>query len=292
MGGQLVDFVGSLAREGSVCVGADGVAAAGAAVVLPGGGCSEVGFAERVVSFECADQESVGVVEEYDAVLGEELGCLLGERLGDDAVFETRCLGGSGEGPKGSGPGDLLSGGDAVAQAGGGVGGCEDGFDVEDAVDAAAAAAAVAAGGAGVQDGAHVSVLDGERDQAARPAGDVPGQGASEPAYADGAVRIGGDDLLRQSVRLSFLVDPDHEILDPPVQGRLLQRAVVAAPVLEVVVGGTVKELVLRDHALQDTDGSTSISSNRSNAAAIDRFSVRTWSSTRGRASNASLSFG
>lgn len=46
-----------------------------------------------------ADQESVGVVEEYDAVLGEELGRLLGERLGDDAAFEARCLAGSGEGP-------------------------------------------------------------------------------------------------------------------------------------------------------------------------------------------------
>ncbi|MEU7261681.1 hypothetical protein AB0B21_38675 [Streptomyces rimosus] len=119
VGGQLVDFVGSLAQEASVGVGADGVATAGAAVVLPRGGRSGVGFAERVVAFDRADQERVGVVEECNAILGEELGCLLGERLGDDAALEVRCLRGSSEGPTGRGPGGLLSGSDVVKGEGG-----------------------------------------------------------------------------------------------------------------------------------------------------------------------------
>jgi hypothetical protein len=59
---------------------------------------------------------------------------------------------------------------------GGVVSGGEGGFDVEDAVQAAAAAAGVAVGGSRVQDGAHVPVLDREGDQAARTAGDVPGE--------------------------------------------------------------------------------------------------------------------
>ncbi|MDX3725222.1 hypothetical protein PV722_45385 [Streptomyces caniscabiei] len=41
----------------------------------------------------------------------------------------------------------------------------------------------------------------------------------------------------------------------------------------------------------RDSVASTSISSSRSSAAVIDRFSARAWSSTRGSASNASFSF-
>ncbi|MFI0225648.1 hypothetical protein [Streptomyces lydicus] len=95
--------------------------------------------------FEGADQERVGVVVEHDAVAGEEGAGLPGEGAGDDAPLEAGGMGCGRQGPAGGGPGDLLSGGDAVTQPYCGVGGGEGCFDVEDGVDAAAAAGAVAA---------------------------------------------------------------------------------------------------------------------------------------------------
>lgn len=52
VGCELVEFVGAFAELSGVGVGADGVAAAGSAVVLPWGGRAGFWFAERVVVLE------------------------------------------------------------------------------------------------------------------------------------------------------------------------------------------------------------------------------------------------
>ncbi|GHB18736.1 hypothetical protein GCM10010392_54230 [Streptomyces clavifer] len=142
--GELVEFIGALAQQAGVGVGADGVAAAGAAVVLAGCGCAGAWVAQGGVVLAGTDQQGVGVVVENDAVAGEVGAGFVDEDSRDDAAFEAGGLGGGGEGPAGGGAGDAFAGGELVAQAGGGVGGGQGGLDVEDGVDAAAAAGAVA----------------------------------------------------------------------------------------------------------------------------------------------------
>ncbi len=85
-------------------------------------------------------------------------------------------------------------------------------------MDAAPATGTVGTGRAGVQDGAHVPVLNRQRDQPARAAGDVPGQSPSEPRHPDGSVRIFGDDLVGQVMDVRLVVRPCHEVFNPVPQ--------------------------------------------------------------------------
>lgn len=93
------------------------------------------------------------------------------------------------------------------------------GFDVQDAVHASTTAGTVGTGSTGVQDGAHVPVLNRQRDQPARAAGNVPGQSPSEPCHPDGSVRIFRDDLVRQVMGLRLVVRPRGEGFNPLIQG-------------------------------------------------------------------------
>ena len=147
VGGELLGPEGALAQVVGVAVGADGVAAAGPAVVLVRGCRAGARFAERGVAFEDADQAAVRVVEQDEPVAGEVVGGLPGEVLRDDAPLEAGRRGDGDERAAGGGPGDPLAGGEAVFQAGGGVGGGQGGLDVEEVVDAVAAAAGVAVDG-------------------------------------------------------------------------------------------------------------------------------------------------
>lgn len=101
--GELVEFVGAFAEQEGVAVGADGVRAAGAAVVLAGCGGAGVGFAHGHVVFEGADQQGFGVVVEDDAVAGEVGAGLVYEGARNDAALEAGGLGGGGEGAAGGG---------------------------------------------------------------------------------------------------------------------------------------------------------------------------------------------
>ncbi|MGY0070679.1 hypothetical protein ACWZEH_28670 [Streptomyces sp. QTS137] len=103
-GRELVDAVGLFQQFVCVAVETDGVPAAGAAVELVRGGCVGAWFAERVVALEDADQRSVRVVEEDQAVAGRVVGGLFGELLGDGTALESWCLDGGGEGSSGGGP--------------------------------------------------------------------------------------------------------------------------------------------------------------------------------------------
>jgi hypothetical protein len=121
--------------------GADGIAAAGPAVVLARGCCVRTRLAQGGIAFEYADQAAVGVVEQDEPVAGEAGGRLPGEVLRDEASLEAGCLGDGGECAAGGRAGDALAVGEAVFEAGGGVGGGQGGLDVEDAVDASLTAA-------------------------------------------------------------------------------------------------------------------------------------------------------
>ncbi|WP_323138466.1 hypothetical protein [Streptomyces sp. NBC_01767] len=96
-----------------------------------------------------------------------------------------------------------------------------------------------------------MAVLDGECDQAAGAAGDVPGQGPSEAADLEGSVRVVGDELAGQVVGGGLAVDPAHEVLDPHIQTAGLQHPAVLAG----VVGGDEKKLAFGHHLLQHSDG-------------------------------------
>jgi hypothetical protein len=120
--GELLGPGCAVAQVACVLVGADGVAAPGAAVGLVRGGRARAGVAERGVALEDADQAAVGVVEQDEPVAGEVVGRLPGEVFRDEASLEAGCLGDGGERAAG-GPGDPLAVGEAVFEAGGGVGG-------------------------------------------------------------------------------------------------------------------------------------------------------------------------
>ncbi|MFF7601490.1 hypothetical protein [Streptomyces mirabilis] len=64
-----------------------------------------------------------------------------------------------------------------------------------------------------------MAVRDGQGDEPARAAGDVPGQGSAEASGADRSVRVGRDHLAGQAVAGSFGVGPGDEVLDPGPQG-------------------------------------------------------------------------
>jgi hypothetical protein len=66
-----------------------------------------------------------------------------------------------------------------------------------------------------VEGGAQVPVLDGQGDQAAGAACDMPGQSAAEPLDADGPERVVGDRLAVDTVACCLEVGPGYEVLDP-----------------------------------------------------------------------------
>lgn len=157
--------------------------------------------------------------------------------------------------PAGCRAGDFLPSRCLVTEFRRGVGSGEGGLDIEHGVEAAAAAGTVAAGGPGIQDGAHVAVLDRECDQSARAAGDVPGQSPAEPGRPDCPVRVVGDDLVGEALSFGFAVGPGDEFLDPLGQAVVLQGSVKVALATEVVVSGAEEEFAFRDNAFQDADG-------------------------------------
>jgi hypothetical protein len=120
-------------------------------------------------------------------------------------------------------PWDPAAGPQVLAQVGDRVGNGANGFHVQ-VVDAPAAP-----GGVRTRDSsAHVAVLDGQRDQPARPTGDVPGQRPAETHGADGAVAVGRNDLMIEMiepVRFGALVGPGHEHLDPIAESRIRERS-------------------------------------------------------------------
>jgi hypothetical protein len=175
--------------------------------------------------------------------------------LRDETSLEAGCLGDGGERAARGGPGDPLADGEAVSEAAGGIGGGQGGLDVKDAVDAVGAAARVAAGGADVQDGAHVPVRDREGDQ---PAGRRATCQARVRRNRDMPTAPQGSPGMTWSglVPGSLAVGPGDEVLDPQVQGLVLQGAGVAAVVdPEGVMRGAEEEFPGGDDVLQDTDG-------------------------------------
>ncbi|MET9443560.1 hypothetical protein [Streptomyces sp. NPDC006610] len=99
-----------------------------------------------------------------------------------------------------------------------------------------------------------MSVLDREGDQPSGLSGDVPGEGPSEPGHAERAVGVLGDGLVRQPLHLGLPVHPHDEVLDPKVQGVLLQRSMAASSSHEVVMGGAEQQLTVGNHAFEDSD--------------------------------------
>ncbi len=99
-----------------------------------------------------------------------------------------------------------------------------------------------------------MAVLDRERDESARSAGDVPCKGPTEPSEPDGAVRIFGNTPVRQFLEFGFPVDPGDEALDPLVHTGVLQGAVELAATDKVVMGGTEEQFALGNHAFKDSD--------------------------------------
>ncbi|CAM5653568.1 hypothetical protein STENM36S_02118 [Streptomyces tendae] len=101
----------------------------------------------------------------------------------------------------------------------------------------------------------QVSVLNGERDQAAGAAGDVPGQAPAEPFGADPAVRIRRDELVGQPAGGCLPVGPGDEVLYPDAQAVHGERACAGAGAAQVVGVVVEQQLPLGHHALQDPDG-------------------------------------
>ncbi len=83
-------------------------------------------------------------------------------------------------------------------------------------------------------------VLDGQGDQAAGAARDVPGQGAAEPLEADGPVRVVGNRLAVDAVAGCLVVGPGYEVLDP-VPERAQLHGASPGPAERQVVGVMVE---------------------------------------------------
>jgi len=115
-------------------------------------------------------------------------------------------------------------------------------------------AAAVAGGGAGIQGGTHVPVLDGQGDQTAWSAGNVPGQSATQTAQSQVSVRVRRHLLVGQAVGDGFLVDPRDEVLDASAEAAPLERTTLLALANDVVVGGAEQQLAPGDHLFQHPD--------------------------------------
>ncbi|MFF5650830.1 hypothetical protein ACFY8N_20725 [Streptomyces collinus] len=193
-------------------VGADDVAAAGHAAIKPWGMAHAGAAAQGLFPLVVAQQERLRVVVQHGVVISEEAA---GGGGVDDGALKARGAGGGLDGAPGGRSGEAATGLEVVVEAGDGVGDGADGLDVDQFVDAIAAARGVPLGD---QRGAQMAVLDGQGDEPARAAGDVPGQSAAEAPCADRSVRVGRDDLAGQVVAGGFGVGPGDEVLDPHAQ--------------------------------------------------------------------------
>jgi hypothetical protein len=119
------------------------------------------------------------------------------------------------------------------------------GLQVQQLVDAVALARAVALADYCPQ----VPVLDCEGDQAARPAGDMPGQGSPEPGSADVAVRVGRDGVFTAGPGRS-LIDLADEVLDAAAHRGERQR-----PARPAAAVGREQQPGRAGEAFQDSDG-------------------------------------
>ncbi|MEU0217453.1 hypothetical protein ABZ281_21055 [Streptomyces sp. NPDC006265] len=119
--------------------------------------------------------------------------------------------------------------------------------DVEELVDAVPAARGVS----GRYRSPKMTVLNRERDQATRAAGDVPGQAPAESFGTDPPVRIRRDDLTGQAARGCLVVGPGDEVLHPFAQG-VHGEGAGTAQVVGVVIE---QQLPWGNDAFQNTDG-------------------------------------
>jgi hypothetical protein len=192
----LVELLGVGTQLVGVMIGTHAVPAAGYAPV-EGGDVPDAfpGAQGRVVPVE-AQEQGVRVVVEDGSVPAEEGS---GEAGGDPAALEPGRACGLYEGTTGCRAGHASASGEAIVQFGGRLGDAEGGLDVDQAVDSAVGASAVPAGGLGVERGAQVPVLDGEGDQPAGSAGDVPGERPAEAGEPDFSCRVGRCQRSRNS---------------------------------------------------------------------------------------------
>ncbi|MEV7856485.1 hypothetical protein [Streptomyces sp. NPDC088183] len=174
---------------GGVLIGADDVAAAQNAVVQAGGVLGTAAVAERLGAFVMAEQECLGIIEDHGVFVVQQAA---GGGGGDDGAREAWALGGGLDGVPCSGAGDPSTAFEVVVEVGDGVGDCADGLHVDELVNVAPAAGCVSLRDQGC---AQVTVLDGERNEAAWPAGDVPGERSAESLSANTSMEVGPDDV-------------------------------------------------------------------------------------------------
>jgi hypothetical protein len=176
-----------------------------------GGVFDAVTVAEGLGAFVVAEHERLWIVVDYGVLVGDEA---FGRGCGADVAGEPGCFRGGVDGVAGGGSGHAAALRQVVVEVDDGVGDGAGGFDVDEVVDAAAGSGGVAVGDRG-EGCAQVAVLDRQGDEAAWAAGDVPGQGSSEPAGSDGAVRVRRDGLGEQIVHGGLGVRRGDECLDP-----------------------------------------------------------------------------
>ena len=158
-----------------------------------------------------AEHEGVRVVVDHGVLVRQQPA---GAGQGDGGAVEAGRRSCGLYGAAGCGAGYAAAVCEVVVQGGDGVGDGAGGLKVDEVVDAVAAAGAVSLG-CPVEGRAHVPVLDGQGDQTAGPAGNVPGEAAPETHEVDAPVRVGGDDLAGQAVAGCLAVGPGGEVLDP-----------------------------------------------------------------------------